>query len=265
MMGYTHAAIGAAGGLAAAIVLSEGDATSALYVTAAVAGIIGGIAVDADVIDQRKGKVVTDGSRSRLAAIGILMVGLLLDMGFKMGIISNIISASKNVWIGLVGFIILFLIAHLIGRIVGHRTFSHSVWFILLTTVCIALIYPAAGGYYFLGAILHLLFDLLNYQAPNKNGKWHGVWLLYPIKRGDGIALKKCKASGKGNKTLYFTAIILYMVLTIYYVLLMGNIKQAVAPIILSIVTVIILHFVRRKSEQELLPKNERFIETNIR
>ena len=56
MMGYTHAALGAAGGLAAAIILSEGEATSALYVTATVAGIVGGIAVDADVIDQRGDK-----------------------------------------------------------------------------------------------------------------------------------------------------------------------------------------------------------------
>ncbi len=265
MMGYTHAAIGAAGGLAAAIILSDGDATSALYVTATVAGILGGIAVDADVIDQRDEKVITDGSRSRLAAIGILIVGLLLDAGFKMGVVSSILSTPNKAWIGFVGFIILFLIAHLIGRIIGHRTFSHSVWFILLTTTCIALIYPAAGGYFFLGAILHLLFDLLNNQAPNKDGKWHGVWLFYPIKRGKGIALKKCKAFGKVNSALYFTAIILYVVLTIYYVVLMGSLKQAVAPIILLITTVIDLHFVRRKSEKELRPKNDMIIYTNIR
>lgn len=251
MMGYTHAAIGAAGGLAVAIILSEGEATSALYVTATVAGIIGGIAVDADVIDQRGEKKVTDGSRSRLAAIGILIVGLLLDVGFEMGIISSILSAP-NVRIGLAGFVILFLIAHLIGRIVGHRTFSHSLWFILLTTVCIALIYPAAGGYFFIGAILHLLFDLLNNNAPNKDGTWHGVWLFYPIKRGEGIALRKCKAFGQGNTALYFTAIFFYIMLTIYYVVLMGGIEQAVAPIVLLIATVVILHFVRRKSEKEL-------------
>ena len=221
MMGYTHAAIGAAGGLAAAIILSEGNASSELYVTATVAGIIGGITVDADVIDERGVKKVTDGSRSRLAAIGILIVGLLLDVGFELGILSSILSASSNVRIGLGGFIILFLIANLIGRIVGHRTFSHSLWFIVLTTVCFAMIYPAAGGYFFLGAILHLLFDLLNWNAPNKDGTWHGVWLFYPIKRGEGIALKKCKASGEGNKALYFTAIIVDIVLTIYYIVLM--------------------------------------------
>ena len=252
MMGYTHAAIGAAGGLAAAILLREGDATSALYVTATVAGIIGGISVDADVIDQRGERKVTDGSRSRLAAIGILIVGLLLDICFTLGIISSILSSPKNAGIGLAGFIVLFLIAHVIGRTVGHRTFSHSLWFILLATACITLIYPTAGGYFFFGAILHLLFDLLNHQAPNKDGTWHGVWLFYPIKRGEGIALRKCKAFGQGNTVMYFAAIIVYMVLTIYYVVLMGSIKLAVAPVILLIVTVVILHLVRRKSEMEL-------------
>ena len=253
MMGYTHAAVGAAGGLAAAILLKDGEATSALYVTSTVAGIIGGIVVDADVIDDRREeRQVTDGSRSRLAAIGILVVGLLLDVVFKMGTINSILSAPNMVLIGFAGFIILFLIAHLIGKKVGHRTFSHSLWFILLTTTCIALIYPAAGGYFFLGAILHLLFDLLNHQAPNNDRTWHGVWLFYPIKRGKGIALRKCKAFGKGNTALYFTAIFLYIVLSLYYVVLMGSIKLAVAPIILLIVTVIILHLVRRKSEKEL-------------
>lgn len=252
MMGYTHAAIGAAGGLAAAILFGATDATPALYVTATIAGAIGGVAVDADVIDQREGRIVTDGSRSRLAVIGLLIVGLLLDIGAEMGILSSILSKSDNARIGFFGFLILFLIANLIGRFVGHRTFSHSLWFILLTTVCITLGYPVAGGYYFLGAILHLLFDLLNHQAPNKDGTWHGVWLLYPIKLGKGIALKKCKAFGTGNTTIYFLSMILYVALSIYYVRLMGSVEQAVAPVILLVATIVILHFVRRKSEKEL-------------
>ncbi len=254
MMGYTHAAIGAAGGLAVAVLLRKGDATSALYVTATVAGIIGGVAVDADVIDQRGVKKVTDGSRSRLAAIGILIAGLLLDMGLEIGTISSILTNQINAQIGAFGFLILFLIAHLIGRSVGHRTFSHSVWFIILTTVCVALVCPNAAGYYFVGAILHLLFDLLNNQAPNKDGTWHGIWLFYPIKRGNGIALRKCKAFGPVNTSLYFIAIILYIVLTLYYVTLASGVEQTVAPISLLIVTVVILHFVRKKSEKELNP-----------
>lgn len=108
-----------------------------------------------------------------MAAIGILIVGLLLDADFKMGIISSILSALNKVWIGIAGFIILFLIAHLIGRIIGHRTFSHSLCFIILSTTCITLLYYATGEYFFLGAILHLLFDSLSNQAPNNDGKWN--------------------------------------------------------------------------------------------
>ncbi len=252
MMGYTHAAIGAAGGLAASIILQEGDVTPALCITATVAGVIGGIAVDADVKDQRGEKKITDGSRSRLAAIGILIVGLLLDKVLNYGILANIISDSFNAQIGLLGFFILCLIAHIIGRVVGHRTFSHSIWFIILTSICMTLIYPAAGVYFCIGSVLHLLFDLLNNQAPNNDGTWHGIWLFYPIKRGNGIALRKCKAFGQGNTAVYFMAIIGYIVLTAYYVLLIRNTERAIAPVILLVSIVIILHFVRKKSEREL-------------
>lgn len=252
-MGYTHAAIGAAGGLVAAIFLREGDATPALYMTATIAGIVGGVAVDADVIDEHERRDVTDGSRSRLAAIGILIVGLLLDKSLDIGIMASILTDHINACIGFGGFLILFLIAHLIGRKIGHRTFSHSLWFILLTTICVALICPNASGYYFLGAILHLLFDLLNNQAPNYDKSfWHGIWLLYPIKRGNGIALRKCKAFGRVNTALYFIAIILDIVLTVYYITLVKEVDDTVAPLALLIVTVVILHFVRKKSEKEL-------------
>ena len=252
MMGYTHAIIGAAGGLAAAILLKEGDVSPAIYLTATISGIVGGISVDADVIDQRGVKKVTDGSRSRLAALGILCLGLLIDKSLEIGILSNILSNAENAKRGLVGFFILFLIAHVIGRIVGHRTFSHSLWHIILTTICITLIYPSAGKYYLVGAILHLLFDLLNNQAPNTDGTWHGVWLLYPIKKGEGIALRKCRAFGEGNTALYFIAIILYTSSTIYYIELIGNGERAAAPIMIYIATVVLFHFVRKRSEKEL-------------
>ena len=53
MMGYTHEAIGAGGALAASIVLSSGKPTPDIFIVAAFSGIIGGIMVDADVVDTR--------------------------------------------------------------------------------------------------------------------------------------------------------------------------------------------------------------------
>lgn len=256
MMGYTHEAIGAGGAVAASIVLSSGKLTPGNFIVAAVSGIIGGIMVDADVVDQKVPNKVTDGSRSRLAAIGILIVGLVLDYVFHLGIREDIILHKNEAIGGAVAFIVLGVMAHIIGLTIGHRTFSHSLWFVALTTISVYFIYPSASVYFFIGAILHLLFDLLNYQAPNKNGSWHGVWLLYPIKRGDGIALRKCKAAGTGNKTIYFIATITTVALTGYYALSMHNSITVIAPIILIIASVIILHFVRVKSEKEIAEKD---------
>ena len=251
MMGYTHAAIGAAGALAATMLSSE-DLTPGLYVVAVVAGVLGGIIVDADVVDKREPNRVTDGSRTRLAGIGILLIAMLLDAAFKVRLMSGLRTQYTSAFGGVVALIMLGIIAHLIGRFIGHRTFSHSLWFIGLTTLCVYYICPPATVYFFTGALLHLLFDLLNYQAPNKDRSWHGVWLFYPIKRGEGIALRKCKAFGRGNTTLYFIAIVLLTVITGYYVWLIRNSELIAIPIVLLAVIVIDLHFVRVKSEKEM-------------
>ena len=255
MMGYTHEAIGAGGALAAALLFSQGNLSPEQYVVASVAGVLGGIIVDADVVDQKEPKKVTDGSRSRLAAIVILAVGILLDVSLNMGILAGIISRQNLALGGTVALIILGFIAHLIGIIIGHRTFSHSLWFIGLTTICIYFICPLATGYFFLGAILHLLFDLLNNQAQNKDETWHGIWPLYPIKKGNGIALKKCKAFGAGNTALYFIAILLFAVMTGYYVWMIKDSELMAVPIILLVVIILVLRHVRRKSEKEIQNK----------
>ena len=254
MMGYTHEAIGAGGAVAALLLASSGTATPAAFLIAAVAGTIGGIIVDADVVDD-KDRGITDGSRSRLAAIGILIVGVILDCALNLGIFSDIIFHQAASIVGVFSLIALSLIAHFIGIFVGHRTFSHSLWFIILATICVCFICPMATAYFFIGAILHLLFDLLNYQVPNKNGSWHGVWLLYPIKIGEGIALRKCKAAGKGNKIIYFVGMIIYAVLSIYYLVLMKDAKMAVVPLVIFFSSAAFFHFVRVKSEREILNK----------
>ena len=65
MMGYTHAAIGAAGTLSLAAL--NGDGSSTLYITASIAGALGGVAVDIDTRDNLTNPKVTDAGRTRLA------------------------------------------------------------------------------------------------------------------------------------------------------------------------------------------------------
>lgn len=81
MMGYTHAAISAAGALSIAAL--NGDGSPALYITAALAGAVGGVAVDIDTRDNLTNPKVTDAGRTRLAIVGLLGISILLDWFLK--------------------------------------------------------------------------------------------------------------------------------------------------------------------------------------
>ena len=88
----------------------------------------------------------------------------------------------------------------------------NSLLFVVITSVSVYCIYPDTAVYYFIGSILHLLFDMLNNPFQN-----HGVWLLYPIETGKGIALGICKAARTGNKICYFVGIISFVVISVFY------------------------------------------------
>ena len=61
-----------------------------------------------------------------------------------------------------------------------------------------------------------------------------------------------CRAAGTGNKTIYFVAIIITVALTGYYAFLMKDIMMVIAPVIMLVTSIIILHFVRVQSEKEM-------------
>ena len=142
--------------------------------------------------------------------------------------------------------LIVFAVVLLIGFLSPHRTFSHSLLFIAITTIGVYCIYPDAATYYFVGGVLHLLFDMLNNPYNN-----HGVWLLYPIKTGKGIALGICKAARTGNKSCYFAGIILFVGMSAFYFWRIGDVMKAIAPAVVLIYMVVAIHFVRQKSEKE--------------
>ena len=98
MMGYTHAAIGAAGALSLAAL--NGDGAPALYITAALAGAVGGVAVDIDTRDNLTNPKVTDAGRTRLAIVGLLGISILLDWFFKTGILMTAISRQYTALTG---------------------------------------------------------------------------------------------------------------------------------------------------------------------
>ena len=83
-----------------------------------------------------------------MTAIGILIVGLVLDFVFHFGIMEDMLLRKNAALDGIIAFIVLGVIAHIIGLKIGHRTFSHSLWFVALTTISVYYIYPDAAVYF---------------------------------------------------------------------------------------------------------------------
>ena len=248
MMGYTHAVIGASAALAVGMI--TGESNPGTYEAAAIMGALGGIAVDIDVKDQFDDPKVTDGLRSKLAVLGLLVLGAILAFIFKLDIIAPILT---NGFLPIVGLVI-FVVALIIGFISPHRTFSHSLWFVLITSIGIGLISYDFAIYYCVGCLLHIFLDFFNHKI-NNSGKNHGVWLLYPIRIGKGIAFGWCKAAGKGNKAFYFIGLILFILQSVSYIVLCNDkngVKGAIVPIVIMIYMIIVMHLVRRKTEKEM-------------
>ena len=242
MMGYTHAAWGAAGAVSVATL--GGDGSPGCYVVAAVAGALGGAAVDIEVKDQLTNPKVTDAGRTRLAVIGLVGLGVLVDWLFKLGVFPAIIGKGYLAIGGAVAFLVFMILCHF----TPHRTFTHSLFFIIISGICVGFVYPDATVYYVIGTLLHVILDLFNHKVI----EGHGVWLLYPIRIGDGIALKLCKAGGTGNKVLYFIGLALFAFGSAIYVYLSKDIGNIIPPIIVAAYLIVVLHLVRRKSEREL-------------
>lgn len=242
MMGYTHAAWGAAGAVSLAVL--GGDGSAGCYIVSAAAGMMGGAAVDIEVKDQYSDPKVTDAGRTRLAAIGLIALGVLTDWIFHLGILTEIIGKGYSALGGIIAFLVFLGICHF----TPHRTFTHSLFFIIISSICVGFVYPDAIVYYMAGALLHIILDLFNHKV--KEG--HGIWLLYPLKIGNGIAFKMCKAGGIGNKVLYFIGLSLFAASSALFFYMNKNNGNIIAPIIIAAYIVIVLHFVRRKSEREL-------------
>ena len=239
MMGYTHAATGAA--VALAYAMGTTDNSPETYLVATVAGALGGIAVDIDTKDQLTNPKVTDAGRSRIAVLGLIAIGALLAFLLKFNICQTIIKDPYSVLGGTIAFIVLMVIGHS----TDHRTFTHSLLFTILTGACVIYVNEGAAEFYLVGCWLPLLLDMLNNPF-----RGHGVWLLYP-KKGKGIALGWCKAARTGNKVFYFIGIILFAGLSAFYIWQLNSIEQSIAPAIIAVYMIIAMHFVRIKSEKE--------------
>lgn len=187
MMSKTHITVGVAASLAVSIPTTIGGVFSAV-----IGGAIGGILCD---IECRSTPEMRDALYGRFIAAGITGVLLLADRLLNAGIWTSILS-QDHFSLGL-GAVVL-LVTCLIGRFSEHRTFTHSLLYVLLITFgffCITpeLLFPVLAG-----GVSHLIIDTFN----KKPVPW-----LFPLRKR-GICFKVCYASKLGNAILMWAGLV---------------------------------------------------------
>lgn len=187
MMSKTHIAIGTAASLAICAPTTVGGIFSAVM-----GGTIGGILCD---IECRSTPKMRDALYGRVIVAAISVGILLSDWFLKTGIWNAILSRER--FYLLFGAVVL-LGTCTIGRFSDHRTFTHSLLFVLLIDFgcfCIIpdLLFPVLAG-----GLSHLFIDTFN--------KMPVPW-LYPIRK-NGICFKLCYADKTGNAVLMWLGVV---------------------------------------------------------
>ena len=192
MMSKTHITVGIAAALAACC---PSDYAGILVSVAG--GAIGGILCD---IECKSTPQMRDALTGRIIAAGITGAMLLVDVFLKTGIWNRILSREINYLI--TGALVL-LVTCFVGRRSEHRTFTHSLLYVVLITFGFFCILPELVLPVLAGGLSHLAIDTLN----KKPVPW-----LYPIRK-TGICFKLCYASKTGNTILMWFGFIASIVL----------------------------------------------------
>ena len=187
MMGKTHCTVGLATSRA---VLQPKSISECLV--AIVAGALGGVTADNDTLLE------SSALAGHLLSLRTTLIVLVIDYFFSLGICSSVMTNKTTAMIGLVSFLIFWII----GYFSVHRTFTHSFLAMVLYSLSIGFIYkPLALG--FMAAYLsHLFLDLLNKKK---------LPLLYPM--SVGVCFKLCYANRTANSIFLYLGYITSAVL----------------------------------------------------
>ncbi len=202
MMSKTHISIGEAASLAICAPTTVGGIFSAVM-----GGTIGGILCD---IECRSTPKMRDALYGRVIVAAITVGILLADWFLKTGIWNAILSRER---LYLIFGAAVLLGTCTIGRLSDHRTFTHSLLFVLLIDFgcfCIIpdLLFPVLAG-----GLSHLFIDTLN--------KMPVPW-LYPI-RNNGICFKLCYADKIGNAVLMWLGVAASTALLVWRILIISG------------------------------------------
>ena len=192
MMGKTHITVG----VAVAMAITMPTTPAGLY-TAVIGGAVSGVLCD---IECKSEPGMRDALIARVITAGITIILLLTDWLTNAGIVSSILSQDQSSLI--LGAVVL-LITCFFGRRSNHRTFTHSLLYVLLISFGMFCIYPEFRFPVLAGGLSHLIIDTFN----KKPVPW-----LYPFFR-HGFCLKWCYASKKANTVLMWVGLALDIVL----------------------------------------------------
>ena len=181
MMSKTHIAVGVAASLA---IMQPTTVEGCLAAT--MGGAIGGIICD---IDTRSNQQHKDALYGRIIAVVIAVVVLAVDFYRGSGICVYVVDcAGPSTAIG----VAIWVAFCLLGVVSDHRTFTHSLLALLVTSYALWLICPLLVAPYAIGFASHLVLDIVN----KKN-----VQLFFPLKKGS-FCLGLFYADGTANTVM---------------------------------------------------------------
>ncbi len=198
MMSKTHLTVGMATALALSTISTPTECVAALA-----GGAIGGVLADVDII---KDDYKSDALIGELLAAGITAIVAIIDYIFNWGICRYIIKNKITSIVGLISLAVLWIV----GFSKDHRSFTHSIFAMMLYSGSIALVYPSMGTACLLGYLSHLLLDIMNKKK---------IQLLFP-KKG-GICFGWCYANKVANKIFMILGFIATILLLIYRIVIM--------------------------------------------
>ena len=202
MLGKAHITIGMASALT--VMMPESMPAALPVITGAAAGCL---ICDIDCDSPRE---KSDTSRYRLLAVIIVVIALLADRAYGLGLIragsgaslqggelplSMWQTAAQNGAVMVCAGIAVFALTLTFANISSHRGFSHSLLAMALEAGSLYLVFPQTVPAFVIAFASHLLLDLTN-KKP--------VRILYPVKKGfclglyyaDRLADKVCAAIG---------------------------------------------------------------------
>lgn len=180
MMGKTHITVGIAASFIACRPRTMGQCFAAIL-----GGAAGGILCDIECKSDRRCR---DALYSRVIVFGLFAALLALDFMYGLGICRRI--ASRDATLLLAGGGILLLTC-MKGRWSEHRTFTHSILYVILIALGFYLIDPYWRTPLLAGGFSHLALDLFN-KRP--------IQWLYPFRQK--ICLRFCYANKAANAAL---------------------------------------------------------------